>query len=112
MYIVCVFPVWVPLRPPVGRFVRPSVWWSAFVRPFVWVAPPPPVGRFPFLILATSILFCMSSTAFAAVLLHIYVCICSAVRPVPVDSLLALEIAMLLGYCMLWGYGCFGCWRL
>jgi len=28
-----VFPVWVPLRPPVGRFVRPSVWWSAFVRP-------------------------------------------------------------------------------
>ena len=30
---VCVFPVWVPLRPPVGRFVEPSVWWSAFVRP-------------------------------------------------------------------------------
>jgi len=67
--IVCVFPVWVPLRPPVGRFMRPSVWWSAFVRPFVWVAPPPPVGRFPFLILATSIL-CMSSTASAAVLSH------------------------------------------
>jgi len=29
----CVFPVWVPLQPPVGRFVWPSVWWSAFVRP-------------------------------------------------------------------------------
>ena len=25
---ICVFPVWVPLWPPVGRFVRPSVWWS------------------------------------------------------------------------------------
>jgi len=66
---VFVFPVWVPLRPPVGHFVRPSVWWSAFVLPFVWVAPPPPVGRYPFLILATSIL-CMSSTASAAVLSH------------------------------------------
>jgi len=64
--------VWVPLRPPVGRFVRPSVRWSAFVRPFVWVTPPPPVGRFPFLILAKSIL-CMSSTASAAVLSHKYV---------------------------------------
>jgi len=53
---VCVFPVWVPLRPPVGRFVRPSVWWSAFVRPFVWVASSPPVGRFPFRFLATFIL--------------------------------------------------------
>ena len=53
---VCVFPVWVPLRPPVGRFVRPSVWWSAFVRPFVWVVPPPPVGRFLFRVPATFIL--------------------------------------------------------
>ena len=53
---VCVFPVWVPLRPPVGRFVRPSVWWSAFVRPFVWVVPPPPVGRFLFRFPATFIL--------------------------------------------------------
>ena len=52
-------PVWVPLRPPVDRSVRPSVWWSAFVRSFVWVAPSLLVGRFPFLILATSI-FCMS----------------------------------------------------
>jgi len=53
---VCVFPVWVPLRPPVDRFVRPSVWWSAFVRPFVWVVPPPPVGRFLFSFPATFIL--------------------------------------------------------
>jgi len=56
VFSVCVFPVWVPLRPPVGRFVRPSVWWSAFVRPFVWVAPPPPVGRVPFRFPATFIL--------------------------------------------------------
>jgi len=56
MPYVCVFPVWVPLRPPVDRFVRPSVWWSAFVRPFVWVAPPPHVGRFPFRFPATFIL--------------------------------------------------------
>jgi len=33
VYNVCVFPVWVPLRPPVGCFVGPSLWWSAFVWP-------------------------------------------------------------------------------
>jgi len=62
---VCVFPEWVPLRPSVGRFVRPSVLWSAF-------GPPPSVGRFPFFIQSATFILCMSSTASAAVLSHIH----------------------------------------
>ena len=40
---VCVFPVWVPLRPPVGRFVWPSVWWSGLTDLFSACRPPPPL---------------------------------------------------------------------
>ena len=57
------FPVWVPLRPPVGRFVRPFVLWSA-------LGLPPSVGRFPCFILSATFILCMSSTASAAVLSH------------------------------------------
>jgi len=69
---VCVFPVWVPLRPPVGRFVWPSVWWSAFVRPLcVGRAAAACGGRFPFFILSATFILCISSTASAAVLSQI-----------------------------------------
>ena len=68
--------MWVPLRPPVGRFVWPSalcvvVRFCALCAPFVWVAPPPSVDRSPFFILSATFILCMSSTASAAVLSHI-----------------------------------------